>query len=69
MIVSELREILGKYPDDMEVITTCWSDMTSIDKKDIEMVSAVDKDFYFMRSHPTMDAKLKEKERLYLRIL
>ena len=68
MTVKELKIMLDKYPDDMQVITSRCSDYDIIQESEFEVVKAVFKGFYCMRSHETMsdENKAKEKEYLYL---
>lgn len=68
MTVGEIKELLNKYPDDMEVVNIRRSDYQIIDKKDWYVVKGVKKDYWVMRSHPTMskENKLQEKEYLVL---
>ena len=70
MTVKELKTMLGKYPDDMEVMHDKYSDYEIIVEDDFSVTKAVDNgNFWLMRSHPTMseDNKLKEKEYLHLK--
>lgn len=69
MNVAELKKMLEKYPDDMEIIHTYYSDYDSITEEKWSVLKAVHTDNgWIMRSHPTMseEHKLKEKEYLYL---
>lgn len=68
MTVGELRKMLEKYPDDMEILNGRYSDYDLISEDEWRVVRAVPKGSYVMRSHPTMSAKNKalEKEYLYL---
>jgi len=68
MNVGELKKMLEKYPDDMELLTDRYSDYRHIEEEDWSIVKAVPQNFYWMRSHPTMseDNKAKEKEYLHL---
>ena len=70
MTVKELKTMLEKYPDDMEVIHSIYSDYELISDEDFSVVKAVNNgNFWLMRSHPTMslENKLKEKEYLHLK--
>lgn len=68
MNVGELKKMLEQYPDDMDIITDRCSDYAQIELDGWSTVKAVPKDFYWMRSHPTMseENKMKEKEYLHL---
>lgn len=68
MKVIELRKMLEKYPDDMEILNGWYSDYALISADEWSVVTGVDKDGWVMRSHPTMseENKAKEKEYLYL---
>ena len=68
MNVRELKEMLNKYPDNMEILTTFASDYTDVEESDWGIVKAVEKDEWYMRSHPTMSAENKAKEKEYLHI-
>ena len=62
MKVKQLKEILNNHPDDMEVIYMACSDYNELDAEEIEVVRAVPKGFYVMRSHPTMSKENLKKE-------
>ena len=70
MNVSELKRMLNKYPDDMEILNGRYSDYELIKEDEWTVIKAVlQADAgYVMRSHPTMseENKAKEKEYLYL---
>lgn len=66
MNVGELKKMLEKYPDDMEVLNRRMSDYDLVTEDDWSVIKAVPKDFYWMRSHPTMSEDNKAKEREYL---
>lgn len=66
MTVSELKEMLNKYPDDMEIVVDRWSDYVVVD--DIEVIKGVPNEDWVMRSHSTMSAENKAKEKEYLYI-
>lgn len=66
MNVKELRHALEQYPDDMEVLYSCCSDYERMEADDIGVVKAVDQNGYWMRSHPTMSADNKAREKEYL---
>lgn len=66
MTVKELKEILSEHPDNMEILFSQFSDYSPLQKDDISVVSAVDKDFYWMRSHPTMNEECQSKKKDYL---
>lgn len=71
MNVGELKKMLEKYPDDMEVIQTMCSDYCKVNEDDWSVVKAVFNEGvdYFMRSHPTMSEENKSKEKEYLHLV
>ena len=68
MNVGELKKMLDKHPDDMEILNTRFSDFDLVQEKDWSVVKAVPKDFYYMRSHPTMSDENMAKERDFLHL-
>lgn len=68
MNVKDLKRMLEKYPDDMEILNGRYSDYEIISEDEWSVVKGVDKDGWVMRSHPTMseENKVNEKEYLYL---
>lgn len=68
MNVREMKKMLEKYPDDMELIVDRCSDYTSILESEWEVVKAVPTEYGCMRSHPTMSDENKAKEREYLHL-
>lgn len=70
MNVGELKKMLEKYPDDMEILNGRYSDYCKIGMSEWHVVKGVDKPDvgYVMRSHETMsdENKKAEKEYLYL---
>jgi len=66
MNVRELREILDKYPDEMEVLNERCSDYDIISPDEWKIVKAVPKGGYVMRPHKTMSEENKAKEKEYL---
>jgi hypothetical protein len=68
MNVKDLKRMLEKYPDDMEILNGRYSDYEIISEEEWSVVKGVDKDGWVMRSHPTMteENKANEKEYLYL---
>lgn len=67
MKVKELKEFLNKYPDDMVVVYSSMSDYQEI--TGAEVVKAVNKGFYIMRSHQTMSQKNKDNEEEVLELM
>ena len=67
--VAELKALLDKFPDDMQVITSRYSDYDYILEKDFSVVSAVPEEDWIMRSHPTMSQERKDKEKEYLHLV
>lgn len=66
MNVADLKKLLEQYPDDMELLFRCCSDYERMEEADIGPVTAVDQGGYWMRSHATMSAENKSKEKTYL---
>lgn len=66
MNVKELRELLEKYPDDMEVLYQLYSDYENLKPDDISAMPSVNMGGYWMRSHPTMSSENKANEKIYL---
>lgn len=69
MNVGELKKMLEKYPDEMEIINDRYSDYQIISEDEWVVMSGVDKDGWVMVSHPTMSEENKRKEKQYLRLL
>ena len=69
MNVGELKKMLEKYPDDMEVLNGRYSDYEIISEDEWSVVKGVDQgNGWIMRSHPTMSAENKAREKDYLRL-
>lgn len=68
MNVGELRKMLEKYPDDMEVLNSRCSDYAIISENEWSVVSGVDKNGWVMQSHPTMSEENKRQEKQYLHL-
>ena len=70
MNVRELKKMLDKYPDDMEILNGRYSDYALVVEEGWYIIKAVPMDSWegAMRSHPTMsdENKALEKEYLYL---
>lgn len=65
--LKELKEMLNKYPDDMEVTTSRYSDYNTVEEGEWSIVKGVDNDnCYIMQSHPTMSEEHKKNEKEYL---
>lgn len=69
MNVGELKKMLDQYPDDMEILNDRYSDYDLVQESDWSVVKAVPQGQYIMRSHPTMSAENKAKEKEYLHLL
>lgn len=71
MNVGELKKMLEKYPDDMEILNSRCSDFDIVDESDWSVVEAVPQEscWYVMRAHPTMSAENKAKAKKYLHLL
>jgi len=68
MNVGELKKMLEKYPDDMEVLNSRCSDYDRVEEEDWSVVKGVPQDWGIMRSHETMSDDNKNKEREYLHL-
>jgi hypothetical protein len=68
MNVGELKKLLDKYPDAMDVLNTRFSDYELVTEDDWSVVKAVPKASYWMRSHPTMSEENRAMEREYLHL-
>lgn len=66
MNIGELKKMLEKYPDDMEILNGRCSDYELISEGEWSIVHGVNKNGWIMRSHPTMSAENKKNEKLYL---
>jgi hypothetical protein len=68
MTVAELKKMLERYPDDMQILNGRYSDYANVIESDWSIVKGVDKDGWVMRSHRTMsdENKAEEKDYLYL---
>lgn len=68
MNVGELKKLLENYPDDMEIVNGRYSDYAIIQPNEFSIIQGVAKDGWVMRSHQTMSAENKAKEKSYLYI-
>lgn len=66
MNVGELKEMLQKYSDDMEIVNGRYSDYQIISQDEWLVIHGVDKNGWVMRSHPTMSDENKAQEKAYL---
>ena len=68
MNVGDLKKMLEKYPDDMEILNGRCSDYALVEACEWSVIKGVKKDHWVMRSHETMSEENKrdEKEFLYL---
>ena len=66
MNVGNLKEMLCKYPDDMDVLNQRCSDYDIINEEEWSVVKGVDKNGWVMRSHETMSEENKKNEKEYL---
>ena len=71
MNVGDLKKMLEKYPDDMEILNGRCSDYEIISEDEWSIVRGVpNKDgCWVMRSHPTMSEENKNNEKEYLYLL
>lgn len=70
MTVKQLIEMLQKYPSDMQVVTSRYSDWQIINETEWEIIKGVNKPNIYsnhvMQSHKTMSQENKDKEKEYL---
>jgi len=66
MNVKDLKRMLEKYPEDMEILNGRYSDYALIQEEEGYVVKAVPKNEWIMRSHPTMSDENKANEKEYL---
>ena len=68
MTVGDLKKMLEKYPEDMEILNGRYSDYELISENEWSVVRGVlNKDGgWVMRSHPTMSEENKNNEKEYL---
>jgi len=68
MNVGELKKMLEKYPDHMEILNERYSDYSTIKEHEWSVVKGVPQDgaHWVMRSHSTMSEENKRKEKEYL---
>lgn len=66
MTVFELKVLLTKYPNDMEILFSQYSDYKRMEADDICTTTAVMKDGWAMRPHETMSPANKAEEKTYL---
>ena len=68
MNVGELKKMLKKYPESMEIVNGRRSDYEIISESEWSIVYAVEKDGWLMRSHPTMSEEDRQREKQYLHL-
>jgi hypothetical protein len=67
MNVGDLKKMLEKYPDDMEILNGRFSDYEVVSEHEWSVVNGVDNgNGWVMRGHPTMSQENKQKEKSYL---
>jgi hypothetical protein len=66
MNVKELKKHLEQFDENLEVLYQCHSDYRLLEAEDVEVVEAVEQQFYHMRTHRTMSAESKAKAKDYL---
>ena len=66
MTKAELVKYLEKFDDNAEILYCMHSDYSILEANDIELIRAVPKRFYVMRSHPTMSEENKAKEKDFI---
>ena len=66
MTVGDLKAIIKDLPDTMEIVETRYSDYDRMVKSRWSLIEGVFKDFYIMRSHPTMSIENKSAKKTYL---
>jgi len=68
MNVKELKKMLKKYPDDMEIVTSRCSDYQIIKEDEWEIIEGVPNDHWVMEIHRTMSEENKSKVQKYLHL-
>ena len=68
MTVKELKEMIKDLPDDMEILNDRYSDYDDVCRDEWQVVGAVNKNGYYMRSHKTMSDENKASEKQYLHL-
>ena len=67
MNVGELKKMLKKYPNDMQIVNGRFSDYGIILEDEWSVIQGVETPSgWVMRSHPTMSEENKKKEKSYL---
>ena len=66
MTVADLKKMLERYPDDMELLNGRYSDYALINEDEWSVVEGVSQGGYVMRSHPTMSPENKARAKKYL---
>ena len=66
MNVGDLKKMLEKYPDDMEILNGRYSDYEIVCEEEWSVVKGVYKGSWVMRSHETMSKENKQEEKSYL---
>lgn len=66
MNVGQLKEFLSGLDENMEILFHEYSDYSILKVDDLKVIKAVPKNFYVMRSHPTMSEENKVKEQEFL---
>ncbi len=66
MNVKQLIELLSTFPPEMEVLELKYSDYQAMEAASWKTVRAVETDWGYMCSHPTMSEAKKAKEKTYL---
>jgi hypothetical protein len=68
MNVGKLKKMLEKYPDDMEILNSRYSDYALVLESEWSVVEAVPKGHYVMKVHPTMSEENKRLTKKYLHL-
>ena len=68
MNVGELKKMLEKYPDDMEILNSRYSDYDVVEESDWSVIKAVPQTWGVMQSHHSMSDENKAKEKKYLHL-
>ena len=68
MNIGDLKKMVEKYPDDMEILNNRCSDYQLISENEWSVIKGVPSQCggWVMRSHPTMSEKNKKEEKEYL---
>lgn len=68
MTVGDLKKLIRKLPNDMEIVNGRYSDYQLVQADEWSVIQGVERDCWVMRAHPTMSDidKANMKSYLYL---